>query len=132
MNIRRKRILVLAADERVLTDLQESLEHQGFDTTASWDAAEAMQFARTRQFDLLLIGDHPWQVTSSEILKELQCSRVSIPCVILQAKDSTFDSEYFYSLGASGVISHRKLYDIARWVQDYFDIRAAAAGNKAG
>ncbi len=133
MNIRRNRVLVLAADEPMLIDLQETLEDWGFDTTTTWDQAEAMQLAGSRQFDLLLVEDHPPEVTASEILRELQCSRLSIPCAILQPRrKKTFDSEYFYSLGASGVISDWNPNDVGRWVQERFAARAATAGSKAG
>ena len=132
MNARRYRILVLASEEQLLIDLQAVLENFGFDTTTTWDTAEAMQLARSRHFDLWLVGDHPPQVTGSEILRELQCSRLSVPCLVLQSRCSAFSSEYFYSLGASGVIPDGGANDVGRSVQNYFMTRAAAAGRKAG
>ncbi len=108
MHTRRNRILVLDIDEQILMELERLLENEGFDTTTTWDSAEALAQVRTRHFDLLLVGDHPPEISGSEMLRELQCSRVSVPCVILKTGSTPFDPEYFYSLGASGVIADWK------------------------
>ena len=127
MNTRRNRILLLDSDEQTLIDLQQHLEDHGFDTTITWDVAEALQLARSRQFDLLLIGDHSSQVTGGEILRELQYSRVSLPCVIVQKKVGTFNADYFYSLGARGVITDWSPEKITDWLWEYLPKRFAAA-----
>ena len=127
MNVRRNHILLLDGDEQALFDLQQELEQDGFDVTATWDSAEALELAHSRQFDLLVVSDHPPQVTGSEILREVQCIRVDLPCVILQTGRNAFDPEYFYSLGAAGVIATRRPSEIARWLRQRLGERAAAA-----
>jgi len=127
MNTRRNRILLFDSDEQTLIDLQQQLEDHGFDTTTTWDVAEALQLARSRQFDLLLIGEHSSQGTGGEILRELQYSRVSLPCVIVQNKAATFNADYFYSLGARGVIMDWSPQNIADCLWEYFPKRVAAA-----
>jgi DNA-binding response OmpR family regulator len=129
MNARRCRILLLESNEQTLIDLQQHLEDAGFDTTVTWDSPEALYLARSRQFDLLLVGDHPPEVVASEILRELQTRRVSIACAILQRQPGIFDAEYFYSLGAYGVIPGGKPIDVERWLLEHFSTRAAAAGD---
>ena len=128
MNSRRRRILVLDRDEQTLLDLQKTLEDVGFKTTTTWDAAEALALARTRQYDLLLVGDQPPEITGSEILRELQCSRVSVPCVILQGAGKSFDPDYYYSLGASGVISNWNVETVGQWLTERFSEHGARAG----
>jgi DNA-binding response OmpR family regulator len=120
MNVLRNRILVLHSDEQTLIDLQQVLEDGGFDTTTTWDPVEAAHQLRSRQFDLLLVGDHPPDVAASEILRELQSSRASVSCVILQPEKNVFDSEYFYSLGAGGVIAKWTPDSVCHWVQQRF------------
>jgi DNA-binding response OmpR family regulator len=127
MNARRNHILLLDSDEQALVDLQQELEEDGFNITTTWDSAEALKLAHSRQFDLLMVSDHPPQVTGSEILRELQCIRVNLPCVILQTGKNTFDPEYFYSLGAAGVIADRRPSEVARWLRQRLGERAAAA-----
>ena len=131
MNTRRHRILLLDSDEQTLIDLQQYLEDQGFDTTVTWDVVEALQLARSRQFDLLLVGDHSSQVTGGEVLRELQYSRVSLPCVIVQKKAGTFNADYFYSLGARGVITGWNRKNIAECLWEYFPKRVRAAAMAA-
>jgi DNA-binding response OmpR family regulator len=128
MNARRTRILLLESDEQTLIDMQQYLEDAGFDTTITWDPGEAMQLARSWQFDLLLVGDHPPEIVAGEILRELQSHRIPLACVILQRRPGTFDAEYFYSLGASGVIQGMKYSEVERWLHEHLRLRAAAAG----
>lgn len=129
MNARRNRILVLDIDEQVLLELQRQLESEGFEITTTWDMAEALKLVASRHFDLLLVGDNAPEVSGSEVLRELQCGRVGIPCVILQTGPGPFEPDYFYSLGASGVIQNWKSVDVGQWVSKrYPAVRAAAAG----
>jgi CheY-like chemotaxis protein len=123
----RKRILLLDNDERVLLDLQRRLEDEGFDTATTWDAVEALELARTRHFDLLLVGDHPPEISGAEILRDLQCGRLSLPCVIMQAGRGPFDPEFLYSLGAAGVIADSRKVDVPAWIHQRFAQRSAAA-----
>ena len=128
MTSRQRRILVLDSDEQTLIELQKTLEDYGFDTTVTWDTAEALNLLRSRPYDLLVVGDHPPEVTGGEILRELQYCRAAVPCVILQRGSKTFDPDYFYSLGASGVITNWESLDLGRWVlQRLSQQRAAAA-----
>jgi CheY-like chemotaxis protein len=118
MNVPRTRILLLDSDERNLIELQGELEDCGFDTTITWDGAEALQWLRSLPFDVLLIGDHPPEVTASELLREIQCSDITVQCVILQRGRNAFKPEYFSSLGANGVIESSTPADIATLLQE--------------
>ena len=60
----KKRILLLHHDEDSLITLQWLLENQGFDTTATWDQAEAAGLLRNTDFDIVVLHeqalkDHP-------------------------------------------------------------------------
>ena len=117
MNVPRTRILLLDSDERNLIELQGALEDCGFDTTITWDGAEALELLNTRPFEALLIGDHPPEVTASEILREVQCSRINVACVILQRGTKPFTPDYV-SLGANGVIESSSSLEMAQLLQD--------------
>jgi hypothetical protein len=87
-----------------------------------------MQLARAWQFDFLLVEDHPPEIVAGEILRELQSRRIPLACVILQRRPGTFDAEYFYSLGASGVIQGTKYSEVENWLRERLSMGAAAAG----
>ena len=124
MNARHYRILVLEADEQVLNEVQVLVEDAGFEAEAVWEMAEALQLAASRHFDLLLVGDHPPQVSAGEVLRDLQCRRISIPCVVLQTGPA-FLPEYLDSLGATAVI--RDWRRLGVWLQEWFAARRNAA-----
>jgi DNA-binding response OmpR family regulator len=129
MMTRRKCILVLGIDEQLLIDLERLLENRGFATTTTWDTDEALHLVQSHRFDLLLIGDHPPQVAASEVLRQVQSGRTSVPCIILQQKSAPFSEEYFYSLGAAGVVTSREPGEIDRQIQGWFSAdRVAVAG----
>ncbi len=128
MNAYHNRLLVLDTDEQVLIELERLLQQEGYDATTTWDTGEALALARSRHFDLLLVGDHPPEISASEILRQLQCGRVSLPCVVLLGENNLFDPEFFYSLGARGVVNSRRPEDVLLWLEvRYSAVRAAAA-----
>jgi CheY-like chemotaxis protein len=129
MNPRRPRILLLDSDERNLIELQGELEDSGFDTTITWDGAEALQWLRARPFEILLIGDHPPELTASEILHEVQCSRMRVQCVILQRqrRPQPLPSDHFLSLGAQGVIESTSPAEVAQLLQELLVPQGATA-----
>ncbi len=70
MNVR-NRVLIIDVDERVLLDLQRTLEDAGFDTTVTWDSGEARRILRDYDFQLLMVCDHPPEVVPTELLSQL-------------------------------------------------------------
>ncbi len=122
-----KRILILAADERALIDLQRSLEDEEFVTNTTWDPAEALKLARSHKFDVLLVGDHPPEVSGAEMLRDLQCDRINVPCVVLETGRQAFDPDFLYSLGAAGVILNCQPANVIAWLQERFATGRAAA-----
>ncbi len=124
---RHRRVLLLHTDEQALIDFERVLEDMGVETTTTWEAGEALSLARSRYFDLFLVGDHPPEVSASEILRELQCGRTSVACIVLPGRRQRFEPEYFYSLGAAGVIEDVSPAAVGRWVWERLSATAAAA-----
>jgi DNA-binding NarL/FixJ family response regulator len=127
MNARRYRILLLECDEYVLMQILRELESisEIVNVTATSDVEEAMQLARSRRHDLMLVGDHPPQVSASEVLRDLQCMRASVPCVVLQTGPGAFVAEDYYSLGASGVVRDWQGIDV--WLRERMALRRSRA-----
>lgn len=114
MKVRPCRVLILDVDQDTLIRLEKALEDAGFDTTSTWDAAEARQLLASNYFDLLVVGDHPPEVDAGAILRDLRAQRNSCACFILEPTIRPSDLERFRSLGAICVISrwdHPSLLD---------------------
>ncbi len=124
---RHKRVLLLHTDEQMLMQLERVLEEMGVDTTTTWEPGEALELARSRHFDLFLVGDHPPEVSASEMLRELQCGRINIACVVLPSRRQPFAPDYFYSLGASGVVEDPDPGAVGSWVRQRLAASARAA-----
>ena len=108
----RKKVLILDCDADYLITLERYLEEGGFDTTSTWDACEAMALLGSRQFNALLVGEHPPEVKSGEILRGLR-SRRSVPCIVLHAAARhPFEPQYLSSLGAYAVIPKQQMKEV--------------------
>lgn len=115
----RKKILILDHDERVLIDLERILEDEGFETTTTWDLREAWDRLAHREFDLLLLADHPPEVRCAEFLKTLQSRQISPSCIVLQtAARYPFERQYLCWLGAYAVMPKWKYRDVVAKIRE--------------
>src|SRR5512141_1300699 len=101
----RKRILVVDNDEDVLISLERALEEDGYDTVTAWSVPDSMDLAASsREFDLLVIGDHPPELNCERLLKVLMRQDVRIPVVVMHsAARHPFSEPYLRHLGATGI-----------------------------
>ena len=108
----RKKVLIVDCDADYLMTLERHLEEGGFDTTTTWDACEAIALLGSRQFNALLVGEHPPEVKSEEILRGLRTRR-SAPCIVLQAAmRHPFEAQYLSFLGAYAVVPKQNIKDV--------------------
>ena len=119
MDGQRKRILILDEDERTLIDLELVLEDEGFETTTTWDIQEARDLLAHRDFDLLLVSDHPPEVRCAELLKTFRSRQISPSCIVLQtAARYPFEGQYLCWLGACAVMPKWKYCDIVAKIRE--------------
>jgi DNA-binding NtrC family response regulator len=105
----RHRVLLLDTDSEFLISLEQVLEEEGFNTTTSWDARQAIELLGSDHFDVLLVGEHPPEVKSAELLNRLQAERRGIPCIVMRsAARYPFEAQYLCALGADAVVSRWK------------------------
>ena len=125
----RKKVLIVDCDADYLIALERHLEEEGFDTTTTWDACEAMALLGSRQFNALLVGEHPPEVKCGEILKGVR-SRRSVPCIVLQAATRhPFEAQYLSFLGAYAVVPKQKIKEVMQKVhQSLKNSHGASAG----
>jgi CheY-like chemotaxis protein len=115
----RKKILILDHDERAIIDLERVLEDEGFETTTTWDTREALDLLAHRDFDLVLVGDHPPKVRSAELLNTLRSRQISASCIVLQtAARYPFEGQYLCWLGAHAVMPKLQYRDIVAKIQE--------------
>lgn len=106
MNEHRKRILVADCDDDILIGLEKLLEDAGFDTTTVWTAREALRFAESHTFDLVLLNEHLPDAEGQEVLKAFQKRGEAVPCIVLHpSAPEIVDFTRFEALGARDLIS---------------------------
>ena len=123
----RKRILILDHDEQVLIELESALESAGFETTTTWDRQEAVRLLDSRDFDLLLLGDHPPEVKCAELLKALRSRPSRAPCIVLRSVARyPFEDQYLCQLGAYAVMSKCEGCDLVAKVRECLEMAEAS------
>jgi len=93
----KKRILLLHHDEESLITLQWILENQGFDTTATWDQAEAAGLLKSGRFDIVVLHEHALHGRADALFQDVKCpqTRVVIPA------DAHLSAEHIAALAQS-------------------------------
>jgi DNA-binding response OmpR family regulator len=99
--------LILDTDPDTLLMLQQVLEEADIDVTVTWDRMEACQLIETAPFDLILIGDHPPELSAAAILGDLSFQGICPAVLVLKGIFGEKDAEYFRRLGATAVVPKR-------------------------
>jgi len=95
----KKRILLLHHDEESLITLQWILENQGFDTTATWDQAEAAGLLKSSNFDIVVLHEHALKDNPDALFHDANLDAVKRPParVVIPA-DSRLSAEHIAAL----------------------------------
>jgi len=110
--------LILDSDPDALISLQSTLENGGVDTTITWDNAEARNLVSTTPFDVMLIGDHPPEISVENTLRDLRARGELSPCLVLRATATgKMPAERLRQLGVAGVLSKREPERVLEEVQ---------------
>jgi DNA-binding response OmpR family regulator len=104
MEGRRKKVLVVDGDDRMLIALERLLEDESVDTTTTWSAAEALRLLRSADFDVLLMGDNLPDLSCEQLLREMQRSGVRAAALVMTPPRMPSVASYFVSLGATGTV----------------------------
>jgi two-component system, OmpR family, response regulator ArlR len=122
---RKKSILVIDDDERVLTALECFLENEGYETTTAWSGREGMDLLRLRKFDLVLLDDYLWDMDAEAILQEIRKMAIQ-PLVMLTESAPTPDGlKRYFELGAHSLVGKWASCDeIAATVRECFARKA--------
>jgi DNA-binding response OmpR family regulator len=98
----RKRILLLHHDEDSLITLQWILENQGYDTTATWDHAEAAGLLKSRNFDIVVLHEHALKSHPDVLFQGVDSKAAKRPHVrVVIPADSRLSVEHIAALAQS-------------------------------
>ncbi|MGL5082874.1 MAG: response regulator transcription factor [Microcoleaceae cyanobacterium] len=85
------RILIAEDEPRIVSFLEKGLRANGFTTTVTQDTQEVVNLALTNNFDLLLLDLGLQKKDGLVVLEELRGQGVTIPIIILTARDDIHD-----------------------------------------
>jgi DNA-binding response OmpR family regulator len=86
------RILIAEDEERIASFVEKGLRSNGFTTTVAADGDTALDRALSGGFDLMLLDIGLPGRDGFTVLRELRESRVTLPVVVLTARDSVRDT----------------------------------------
>ena len=87
-----KRILIVEDEERIASFVEKGLRAGGFTTTVVADGDSAYEYALTGGFDLVILDIGLPGRDGFTVLRELREARVTVPVIVLTARDSVRDA----------------------------------------
>ncbi|MFI1012411.1 response regulator transcription factor [Streptomyces sp. NPDC020965] len=86
------RILIVEDEERIASFVEKGLRANGFTTTVVGDGDAAYDYAVTGGFDLVILDIGLPGKDGFTVLRQLREARVSVPVIVLTARDSVRDT----------------------------------------
>ncbi|WP_369199933.1 response regulator transcription factor [Streptomyces sp. PU-14G] len=86
------RVLIVEDEERIAAFVQKGLRAGGFATTVAADGQTACDYARTGGFDLVILDIGLPDKDGFTVLRELREARLTVPVIVLTARDSVRDT----------------------------------------
>ena len=105
------KILVVEDEARIASFLEKGLRANGFTVEVTGDAAGALALARAGAFDLVILDLGLPDKDGLEVLSDLRESGISIPVIILTARDSVSDRVVGLEGGADDYIAKPFRFD---------------------
>ena len=128
MNSPKKHILIADCDEQTLIELEQLLENEGFDTTTAWNTSETLNLIGQREFDLLLVADHPPELNCETVLRKRLAAGAKVPIVVLETKPRhPFAEPYLVTLGANTFVQKWRKADVKTVVHGILDFGGGAS-----
>ncbi|MET9509159.1 response regulator transcription factor [Streptomyces flavidovirens] len=86
------RILIVEDEERIASFVEKGLRSNGFTTTVASDGETAYDYACTGGFDLVVLDIGLPGRDGFTVLREMREARVTVPVIVLTARDSVRDT----------------------------------------
>lgn len=94
------RILIAEDETRISSFVEKGLRAEGFSTETVIDGHSAVEFARTGEFDLLVLDIGLPGLDGFSVLRTIRADRIDLPVIILTARDAIEDTVAGLSGGA--------------------------------
>jgi DNA-binding response OmpR family regulator len=94
-----KTVLVVDDEPKIVQLARDYLEHAGFDVLTSGDGASALQLARTRSPDLIVLDLGLPSMDGLDVTRALRADS-AVPIIVLTARDDELDKVLGLELGA--------------------------------
>ena len=102
---KRKHILLVEDDESILFGLQDILEGQGYQISATTNGIEGLKLATKKPIDLLILDIMLPGMNGLEICKQIKKEKMTLPIIMLTAKSSEIDKISGLDYGADDYIT---------------------------
>lgn len=102
--VRQFRVLIVDDEERILNFLRPKLKVAGYDVLTARNGAEALEYVRLQQLDLVVLDLVMPQMDGLETLKRLRAFS-ALPVIVLSARDSDIDKIKGLQLGADDYLA---------------------------
>lgn len=99
-----KRVLVVDDEKLIVKGIRFSLEQDGMEVDAAYDGEEALQYARTNSYDIILLDIMLPKFTGFEVCQMIR-EFSSVPIVMLTAKGDDMDKILGLEYGADDYIT---------------------------
>lgn len=99
------RVLIVEDEERIASFVRKGLTANGFTTTVVGTGAEAVDYAVTGGFDLMLLDLGLPDTDGFDVLRRLRAMGVETPVVILTARDGVRDTVTGLEIGADDYVT---------------------------
>ncbi|WP_437583897.1 response regulator transcription factor [Paramicrobacterium sp. CJ85] len=95
-----KRILIAEDEDRISSFIEKGLRANGFRSETVTDGHSVVEFARSGEFDLLVLDIGLPGLDGFSVLRRIRADRIDIPIIILTARDAIEDTVAGLSGGA--------------------------------
>ena len=99
------RVLIVEDEERIASFVRKGLTASGFTTTVVGTGAEAVDYAVTGGFDLMLLDLGLPDTDGFDVLRRVRSLGVDVPVVILTARDGVRDTVTGLEIGADDYVT---------------------------
>ncbi|MFD6950872.1 DNA-binding response regulator [Nocardiopsis sp. TSRI0078] len=99
------RILIVEDEERIASFVRKGLDASGFTTTVVGTGAEAVDYAVTGGFDLVLLDLGLPDTDGFDVLRRVRSLGVDVPVIILTARDGVRDTVTGLETGADDYVT---------------------------
>ncbi len=95
-----KKVLVVDDEQSIVTLLKYNLEQSGYTVVTGMDGEEGIRLAAEEKPDLMILDLMLPKLDGMEVCKQLRQDKITVPILMLTAKDDEFDKVLGLELGA--------------------------------